>query len=117
MKGDQDKRSARWDEGLKTAGSSGEDEPQANRDPHGGELGGSPEGMSHEEVDLRAEISAYLDRSIFPAKRDDVIHAAASKKASDQIMALLDRLPADVEFHNLGEVWRHLPGGAQATSS
>ena len=103
------KRGARWDEGVKSAGPYPE--------PQGGELGGSPEGMSHEDVDFRSEISAYLDRSIFPAKRDDIIHAAASKEATDQIMALLGGLPIGVEFHNLGEVWRHLPGGAAAAGS
>ena len=114
MEGDEDTHSARWGEGLKTAEPSGEDEPRVNREPQGGELGGSPEGMSHEAVDLRAEIAAYLDHSIFPAKREEVIHAAESKEASDQIVALLNQLPAEVEFHNLGEVWHHLPGGAPA---
>ena len=57
MEGDQDRRGARWDEGVKTTGS--------YREPQGGELGGSPEGMSHEDVDLRSEIAACLDRSIF----------------------------------------------------
>lgn len=117
MEGDQDKHSARWDEGLKTAGPSGEDEPQANREPHGGLLGGSPEGMSHQDVDLRAQLAGYLDRSVFPGRREALVHAATSKEASDQILLLLAQLPAEHEFHNVGEVWRQLSAGAQTPRS
>lgn len=72
--------------------------------------GGSPEGMSHEDVELRSEIAAYPDRSVFPARREGLIHAAESKEASDRIVALLNQLPVELEFHNVGEVWRQLPG-------
>lgn len=105
----EDKHGARWDEGLKTAGQSGEDEPQTNREPHGGLLGSSPEGMSHEDVELRSQVASYLDRTVFPARREALIHAAESKEAADQIVSLLNQLPADHEFHNFGEVWERLP--------
>jgi hypothetical protein len=91
----------------------GEDEPEVDLAPDTTLTGGTPDGMTAEDVERRSRLASYLDRSAFPAARDRLIDDAAANHAPDEIMAELRRLPAGQEFVNVNDVWTALGGGAE----
>jgi hypothetical protein len=47
----------------------------------------------------------YIGLSALPGKRDGLRRSAESLEAPDDILAALDRLPADVTYPNVHEIW------------
>lgn len=92
---------------------SGEDEPDVDRAPDGTMTGGTPEGMSPDDVEGRSRLAASLDRSSFPAVRSRLIDDAQAHHAPDEIITMLQRLPDGREFANVNEVWDALGGGVE----
>ena len=45
------------------------------------------------------DVLRFLDGITFPAKKDDIVHAARKNKAPNDIVATLERLPAN-EFNS-----------------
>ena len=70
--------------------------------------------LTAEDVERRSRLAGYLDRSAFPAARQQLVDDAAANHAPDDVMAELARLPDGREFGNVNEVWTTLGGGAEA---
>jgi NTE family protein len=69
-----------------------------------------PGGLAHDDVELRSEIARHLRPHTFPADRDALLAVAEQEGASDDVLALLARLPLGVEFRQVSDVWRALGG-------
>jgi hypothetical protein len=89
----------------------GDDQPEVDRAPDTELIGGVPEGMTPEEVERRSEVAAALDRSVFPAGRDQLLEHAVARYAPPRVLEELQRLPADRTFANIGEMWTALGHG------
>lgn len=91
----------------------GEDEPEAGRSPEGALAGGTPPGMTPEDVAGRAELATYLERTPFPAVREQLIGTAIDREAPERVVGRLRELPSGQVFDNVAEVWRALGGGSE----
>jgi hypothetical protein len=85
----------------------GEDEPDVDRVPDGTLAGGTPDGMTEEDVAARSELAAALGR-VYPADRAALLARATDNNAPDRILAELHRLPEGRTFASLNEVWTAL---------
>jgi hypothetical protein len=92
----------------------GDDQPEVDRAPGTELTGGVPEGLTPAEVELRSELAAALERSVFPSGRDHLLEKAVESFAPPRVIEELQRLPADRTYANIGEVWRALGHGAEA---
>jgi hypothetical protein len=94
---------------------SGEDQPQSDFAPHATLTGGTPEGMTPDDVEGRAELAAYLAKAPYPAVREQLIDAALDRQAPDRVVDVVRRLPSGRQFANVNEVWSaaggHVEGG------
>ena len=104
-------RSSRAEE-WREAEPSGEDEPDSDRVPDGTFVGGTPDGMSANDVEGRAELAAALGR-VYPADREALIAAAEQNNAPDSLLAELRRLPPGRQFENMNDVWTTLGHGVE----
>lgn len=66
---------------------------------------GTSEGLDSFEVDLRSELATYLDGSIFPADRQQLLDDARSHNAPRQVINLIDRLPSGEQYDRVQAVW------------
>jgi hypothetical protein len=73
--------------------------------------GGSPEGMSAQDVEERSELARWLGRAVFPAGRDEVIDHLRTQNAPDAVIGSVLGAPPDTQFGSSGELWRALHGG------
>jgi hypothetical protein len=89
---------------------SGEDQPDVDRDPDGALSGGTPAGMTSEDVDRRSELASYLGRAPYPVVREQLIELALDHKAPDRVVDHVKALPAGRTFASVGEVWEALGG-------
>ena len=69
----------------------------------------SPDTLSHDEVEARAELARHLQPSVFPADREALVASARGQGAADDLVATLGRLP-DGTFDHLEAVWEALGG-------
>lgn len=90
---------------------SGEDQPDVDLDPAGTLTGGTPDGMTSDDVEGRSELATYLPRSIFPALGQTLLEAAVANEAPDQVLDLLRGLPTGREYVTLEEAWEATGGG------
>lgn len=91
----------------------GEDQPEVDLAPEGTLHGGTPEGMSPDDVEGRAELAGFLGKD-YPLVREQVIERVIDGKAPDRIIALVRNLPSGREFHNIAEVWTALGGSVES---
>ena len=91
----------------------GEDQPDVDMAPDGTLTGGTPPGMSENDVGGRSDLAAYLGRSAYPAERDELIGVAESNNATDSVLAELRSLPAGKRFDNVNDVWQALGRGTE----
>lgn len=89
---------------------SGEDQPDVDRTPDGTLTGGTPEGMSADDVQLRSELATYLGREIYPAVREQLIGVAMDQHAPDAVVDRIKDLPSGRQFANVNDVWEALGG-------
>ena len=92
---------------------SGEDQPEVDLRPDGALHGGVPVGMTEEDVELRSELAQALGKEIYPATTVQLLEKANESSASDRILDLLGRLPADEMFTNVQDIWSRLGGGVE----
>jgi len=92
----------------------GEDQPDADLVPDGTLHGGTPEGMSGDDVEGRAEIATFIGKDAYPLVREQIIDLVIDGHAPDRVIALVRELPAGREFHNINEVWTALGGHVEA---
>lgn len=76
-------------------------------------VGGTPPGLSPEEVEARSELARYLAPSLFPAVGQVLLEAAARHAAPEAVLQRLRGLPTGREYDNVAHVWRTLGGGAE----
>ncbi|MBV8387444.1 MAG: DUF2795 domain-containing protein [Acidimicrobiia bacterium] len=75
----------------------------------GGRPSATPDALTHDEVEARAELARHLQPSVFPASRDELIASARSLGASDELVARLGGLP-EGRFDHMEAVWEALGG-------
>lgn len=96
---------------------SGEDEPDVTPLLTGGVEPGTPDGMTPEDVELRAEVARFLRPSVFPAVRTVLVQTAVDEDAPARIVELLNRLADGREYVNMQDVWASIGGGTEAHRS
>ena len=133
MERGSDKHSARMDDaleaevrGMMTAGRetrghdwnsaepSGEDQPDVDLVPEGTLSGGTPDGMTEEDVELRSEIASFLGKECWPCDAEQLLLKAAELNAPERVLNRLRDLPTGRTFENMQDVWSALHGGVEA---
>jgi hypothetical protein len=74
---------------------------------------GTPDGMTVEDVEQRAEIARALGKEVFPADRGRLVEVATSNHAPDWVLERLRSLPQDGEFQNVQDIARTLGLGVE----
>ena len=92
---------------------SGEDQPDADFDPEGTLHGGTPPGMTADDVEGRAEIASYIGKDAYPMVREQIIDLVMDRQAPTRVVDLVRRLPSGREFHNVNEVWAAVGGAVE----
>jgi hypothetical protein len=69
----------------------------------------TPDVLTHDEVEARAELARHLQPSVFPADRDALVESARRMGASDELADRLRGLPEGT-FDHLEAVWEALGG-------
>jgi Protein of unknown function (DUF2795) len=87
---------------------SGEDQPEPTTAPVGETRGGKPQGMTADDLEQRSRLARFIGLSALPGDRTALRRSAEDNEAPGDILAQLDRLPADTEFQNVSEVWAAL---------
>lgn len=107
-------------EGLTRSGHSTHAEEWKDPEPAGedqpGEaslVGGTPTGLSSDDVRGRSELARYLGPACFPALGIVLLEAAAMNGAPETVLNRLRGLPSGVEYVNVAEVWQALGGGIE----
>lgn len=113
MRSGHDTHAEEW----KSAEPSGEDQPDVDRMPDGTLSGGTPAGLSGDDVEGRSELARFLPRGAFPAVGEMLLEAARQNEAPDRVLEQLRALPAGREYANVAEVWQALGGGVEDTRS
>ena len=88
----------------------GEDQPDADLAPDGTLHGGTPPGMSSDDIEGRAELASYVPKSSYPMVREQVLNLVIDNHAPDRVISLVRNLPSGREFHNVNEIWATLGG-------
>jgi hypothetical protein len=65
--------------------------------------------LTHDEVGFRQELARFLDRTIWPATRDELLRNAAEHGATDRVMNAFSALPARI-YDGFPEVWETVSG-------
>jgi hypothetical protein len=94
---------------------SGEDQPDADRAPGSTMVGGTPQGMTADDVEGRAELATYLGKEIYPAVRAQLLDHVIGAGAPDRVVAVVRGLPSDREFTNVNDVWESTGGSTEQT--
>jgi len=89
---------------------SGEDQPDADLVPDATLSGGTPPGMSADDVQGRAELASYLGKDSYPMVREQVINLLIDRNAPTRVVDLSRELPSGREFHNVNEIWAAVGG-------
>jgi len=87
----------------------GDGEPGPDALIHGDRPALSPDVLSHDEIEARADLARHLQPSVFPADKAKLVESARLMGASDDQVDQLDGLPDGV-FDHLEAVWEALGG-------
>jgi len=99
---------ARADEAREQEGPA-DGEPTPDALLSGGRPSATPDALSHDEVEARAELARHLRPSVFPADRETLIATARELNAPGAVVASLETLPAGT-FAHMEAVWEALGG-------
>jgi Protein of unknown function (DUF2795) len=91
-----------------------EDQPDPDRAPETTLTGGTPPGMTPEDVELRARIASYLGKDVYPAERDELVVRMTERQAPDRLRDMVAGLPAGRRFDNMNEVAEALGLGVES---
>jgi hypothetical protein len=89
VQGVNDGRAEEW----RQAEPPGEDQPDA------------AEILDDSDGEAFSRFGRYIGRSAMPGRKDALKHSAENLDAPDDVLAALDRLPGDVEYPNVHEIW------------
>jgi len=93
---------------------SGEDQPDADLAPDGTLVGGTPPGMTADDVEGRAELASYIGKEAYPVVRAQVIDLVMENNAPDRVIDLVKNLPSDRQFQNINEIWIAVGGHVES---
>jgi Protein of unknown function (DUF2795) len=79
----------------------GEDQPVPAWSPASDYRGGTPSGMTEQDVGLRSELAQHLGRSLYPADKNTIIETLRRNHAPDRLVELAQRLPAHDRYVNV----------------
>jgi hypothetical protein len=65
--------------------------------------------LTPDEVEFRQELARFLDRTIWPATREDILRNAAEHGATDRVFEAFGRLPSRT-YDGFPEVWETVSG-------
>ena len=135
MERGSDKHSARMDEAMKgevqgliqgktqgdphaeewkQAEPAGEDQPDVDRAPGTTLVGGTPVGMSDDDVAQRSEVARFLRPMRFPLDREGILADARELQAPAVVLEELQQLPAGQLFVNVNDMWAALGHGVES---
>jgi hypothetical protein len=92
---------------------SGEDQPDVGVRPNEALVGGTPPGMTEEDVAGRSELARALVPSLFPADRDTLLASLEDGTAPDSVIAQVRQLPSGQTYQNVNDVWAALGHGVE----
>jgi hypothetical protein len=88
----------------------GEDQPDVVHGAGTTLVGGTPDGMSPEDIEGRAELATYLGASGWPMVREQIIDKVVDGHAPDAVIDRVRALPSGQTFDNVAAVWEALGG-------
>jgi hypothetical protein len=94
----------------------GDDQPEVDLAPDTTLTGGTPDGMTPDDVEGRSELARFLRPSAFPAEARALLRIAQSQGATGQVVDELQRLAqgsGDRSFENVQDVWQALGHGVE----
>ena len=59
-------------------------------------------------VELRSDLARHLDRTAWPATREQLLEILTERQAGDRLLEMASALPGDQRYHNVGELARAL---------
>ncbi|MCU1593874.1 MAG: hypothetical protein JWO12_1266 [Frankiales bacterium] len=89
---------------------SGEDQPEVDS---GRLVGGTPEGLTPEDVEGRSRLASLLGKEIWPAETQQIRERVVDQGGEDSVIELVGRLPEGRVYVNVAEVWKDLNGGVE----
>ncbi len=92
-------------EEWKMAEPAGEDQPEPTTVPEGDYRTGSPVGVSSAEMEQFSRFGRFIGRSALPGDREALRRSAEDLDAPGDILAEIDRLPPDVTYRTVAQVW------------
>ncbi|WP_069816369.1 DUF2795 domain-containing protein [Streptomyces sp. TP-A0874] len=92
---------------------SGEDQPEVSRAPDEALHGGTPPGMSQDDVEVRSDLARHLGLAAFPGDRVVVLDTLRENNAPDRLIDMASGLPEGREFQNVQDVVRALGLGVE----
>lgn len=92
----------------------GEDQPDADLAPDGTLHGGTPAGMTGDDIEGRAELAGYIGKDAYPLIGQQVLELVMDGQAPARVIDLVRRLPSGREFHNINDIWTSLGGHVEA---
>ena len=92
----------------------GEDQPDADLAPDGTLHGGTPSGMTGDDIEGRAELAGYIGKDAYPLIGQQVLELVMDGQAPVRVIDLVRRLPSGREFHNINDIWTSLGGHVEA---
>jgi hypothetical protein len=66
----------------------------------------SPAGPDFQAIELRSELARHLDRTSFPATREQVLRTLIARQAEQPVQYLVSALPPRVTLDSVGELIR-----------
>ncbi|MDM4718376.1 DUF2795 domain-containing protein [Micromonospora sp. WMMA1363] len=86
----------------------GEDQPEPKTVTAGALRSGNPQGMSSDDVEERSRLGRFITLSALPGDREALVANARNNDAPADIIAELERLPAETRYQTISEVWAAL---------
>jgi len=96
-------------------------QPDVDLAPDATLTGGTPAGMTADDVEGRTELARFLRPSAFPSDAAGLLATARDEGATDAVLGELSRLaeeePAGRVFDNVQDVWRAMGHGVETRRS
>jgi hypothetical protein len=70
--------------------------------------------MNRADVTDRAEIGRFLGKECWPADKGALLEVALSNHATDDVLAMLERLPDGERFETLSAAWEAIGGSNES---
>jgi len=66
----------------------------------------TPDGPDFQAIELRSELARHLDRTTFPATREQLLRALLDRQAEQPLLDLVSSLPPRTTVESVGELIR-----------